>query len=75
MPNLLLILACGVELVAAHDLQAKSREPKKLELDSSWYEDSHHEGKPWNLDRINGKLDGDDDTENNGKGVNIFVRV
>jgi len=38
-----------------------------------WYEDSHHEGKPWNLDRINGKLDGDDDTENNGKGVNIFV--
>ena len=40
---------------------------------NQWYEDSHHEGKPWNLDRINGKLDGDDDTENNGKGVNIFV--
>jgi subtilisin family serine protease len=47
-----------------HALQGKA---------NRWYEDSHHEGKPWNLDRINGKLDGDDDTENNGKGVNIFV--
>ena len=49
-----------------HALQGKANQ---------WYEDSHHEGKPWNLDRINGKLDGDDDTENNGRGVNIFVRV
>ena len=40
---------------------------------NQWYEDSHHEGKPWNLDRINGELDGDDSTKLTGKGVNIFV--
>ena len=40
---------------------------------SNWYDKSHHDGKPWNLDRVNGRLDGDDATRNEGRGVNIFV--
>ena len=40
---------------------------------TDWYDKSHSQGKPWNLDRINGELDGDDSTKLTGKGVNIFV--
>jgi len=40
---------------------------------TNWYDKSHHDGKPWNLDRVNGRLDGDDATRNEGRGVNIFV--
>ena len=40
---------------------------------SNWYDKSHHDGKPWNLDRVNGRLDGNDQTRNEGRGVNIFV--
>jgi len=40
-----------------------------------WYDQSFPEGKPWNLDRINGagSLDGDVTREVDGRGVNIFV--
>mmetsp|Transcript_13985 Transcript_13985/g.41665 ORF Transcript_13985/g.41665 Transcript_13985/m.41665 type:complete len:586 (-) Transcript_13985:94-1851(-) len=38
-----------------------------------WYDRSHPEGRPWNLDRINGAVDGDVMRAVTGEGVSVFV--
>ena len=62
----------------SHEVTHRPDAGRRLDVDAlrrnnEWWGKSHNQGKPWNLDRVNGKLDGNDAFEVSSKGTNVFV--
>ena len=49
------------EVTHRPDANRRLDDVDSLRRNNEWYGKSHNEGRPWNLDRVNGKLDGNDD--------------
>ncbi len=68
---------CGVarshQVIHRPDAGRRLDEVDALRRNNEWWGKSHNEGKPWNLDRVNGALDGNDAFEVSSKGTNVFV--
>ena len=67
---------CGV--ARSHQVIHRPDAGRRLDVDAlrrnnEWWGKSHNQGKPWNLDRVNGQLDGNDNFEVSSKGTNVFV--
>ncbi len=62
----------------SHEVTHRPDAGRRLDVDAlrrnnEWWGKSHNQGKPWNLDRVNGALDGNDNFEVSSKGTNVFV--
>jgi len=62
----------------SHEVTHRPDAGRRLDVDAlrrnnEWWGKSHNQGKPWNLDRVNGALDGNDAFEVSSKGTNVFV--
>ena len=68
---------CGVarshEVTHRPDAGRRLDDVDALRRNNEWWGKSHNQGKPWNLDRVNGALDGNDAFEVSSKGTNVFV--
>ena len=67
---------CGV--ARSHQVIHRPDAGRRLDVDAlrrnnEWWGKSHNQGKPGNLDRVNGALDGNDAFEVSSKGTNVFV--
>mmetsp|Transcript_2951 Transcript_2951/g.8640 ORF Transcript_2951/g.8640 Transcript_2951/m.8640 type:complete len:494 (+) Transcript_2951:291-1772(+) len=66
-------LGADARVLRVAPLPERSARSTRGDLGGFWYERSHPEGVPWNIDRVNGALDGDGERRVNGSGVSIFV--